>query len=188
MTPTTAATQERTTDARVPLPRGAAKDMATRADEGFFGPGSVAWKVWTFPTSALQGFFRAVTIEHLDPDLVAAVDDSGQVYKRTPTRYDRTMEYFAAVLFADAQTVTRMSDILMKVHDRSYGTNPVTGNDYEANRPSSQLWILVTAWHSILCTYEKFGPGKLSRDEENEYWEQMVTAVEESTKAFSKAC
>lgn len=67
MTPTTAATQERTTDARVPLPRGTAKDMATRADEGFFGP------------------------------------------------------------------------------------------------------------------------GKLSRDEENEYWEQMVTAVEESTKAFSKA-
>ena len=158
MTPTTAATQERTTDARVTLPRGAAKDMATRADEGFFGPGSVAWKVWTFPTSALQGFFRAVTIEHLDPDLVA-----------------------------DAQTVTRMSDILMKVHDRSYGTNPVTGNDYEDNRPSSQLWILVTAWHSILYTYEKFGPGKLSRDEENEYWEQMVAAVEESTKAFSKA-
>ena len=169
--------QERTADARVPLPKGADKDMATRADEGFFGPGSIAWKVWTFPTSALQGFFRAVTIEHLDPDLVAAVDDSGQVYKRTPTRYDRTMEYFAATLFADAQTVTRMSDILMKVHERSYGTNPVTGNEYDANRPSSQLWILVTAWHSILYTYEKFGPGKLSRDEENEYWQQMVTAA-----------
>lgn len=96
-----------------------------------------------------------MTIEHLDPDLVAAVDDSGEVYKRTPVRYDRTMEFFAAVLFADAQTVTRMSDILMKVHDRSYGKNPVTGNDYDANRSSSQLWILVTAWHSILYTYEK---------------------------------
>lgn len=131
--------QERTADARVPLPKGAQKDMASRADEGFFGPGSIAWKVWSYPTSALQGFFRAVTIEHLDPDLVSAVDDSGQVYKRTPTRYDRTMEYFAAVLFADAQSMTRMSDILMKVHDRSYGKNPVTGNDYEANKPSSQL-------------------------------------------------
>lgn len=170
--------QERTADARVPLPEGAQKDMVSRADEGFFGPGSIAWKVWSYPTSALQGFFRAVTIEHLDPDLVSAVDDSGQVYKRTPTRYDRTMEYFAAVLFADAQSMTRMSDILMKVHDRSYGKNPVTGNDYEANKPSSQLWILVTAWHSILYTYEKFGPGKLSRDEENEYWAQMRIAAE----------
>ncbi|MGO1380830.1 MAG: oxygenase MpaB family protein, partial [Corynebacterium sp.] len=158
--------------------RGGKGDVLTRADEGFFGPGSVTWKVWTFPTSALHGFFRAVTIEHLDPDLVAAVDASGQVIKRMPVRYDRTMEYFAAVTFADAQTVTRMSDILMKVHDRSYGVNPVTGNDYEANKPSSQLWILVTAWHSILYTYEKMGPGKLSRDEENEYWSQMAIAAQ----------
>jgi uncharacterized protein (DUF2236 family) len=158
--------------------RGGKGDTLVRADEGFFGPDSVAWKVWTYPASALQGFFRAVTIEHLDPDLVAAVDASGQVIKRMPVRYDRTMEYFAAVTFADAQTVTRMSDILMKVHDRSYGVNPVTGNDYEANKPSSQLWILVTAWHSILYVYEKFGPGKLSRDEENEYWAQMKIAAQ----------
>lgn len=149
-----------------------------RADEGFFGPDSVAWKVWTFPASALQGFARAVTVEHLDPDLVAAVDESGQVIQRTPLRYDRTMEYFAAVLFADAQTVTRMSDILMKVHDRSYGVNPVTGNNFEANKPSSQLWIHITAWHSILYVYEKFGPGKLSRDEENEYWAQCAISAQ----------
>lgn len=158
--------------------RGGKGEEHVRADEGFFGPDSVAWKVWTYPASALQGFFRAVTIEHLDPDLVAAVDASGQVIKRMPVRYDRTMEYFAAVTFADAQTVTRMSDILMKVHDRSYGVNPVTGNDYEANKPSSQMWILVTAWHSILYVYEKFGPGKLSRDEENEYWSQMAIAAQ----------
>ncbi|MDN6510905.1 oxygenase MpaB family protein [Corynebacterium sp. AOP36-E1-14] len=158
--------------------RGGKNDKLNRADEGFFGPGSVAWKVWGFPGSALHGFARAVTIEHLDPDLVAAVDESGQVIKRTPIRYDRTMEYFAAVLAADAQTVTRMSDILMKVHDRSYGVNPVTGNNYEANRPSSQLWIHVTAWHSILYVYEKFGPGKLSRDEENEYWAQMAISAQ----------
>jgi len=110
--------------------------------------------------------------------LVAAIDASGQVIKRMPLRYDRTMEYFAATLFADAETVTRMSDILMKVHDRSYGINPVTGNNYEANKPSSQLWILVTAWHSILYVYETFGPGKLSRDEENEYWSQMAVAAQ----------
>ncbi|MGN0095194.1 MAG: oxygenase MpaB family protein [Corynebacterium sp.] len=157
--------------------RGTKGDKLARADEGFFGPGSVAWKVWGFPGSALHGFARAVTIEHLDPDLVAAVDESGQVIKRTPIRYDRTMEYFAAILVADAQTVTRMSDILMKVHDRSYGVNPVTGNNYEANRPSSQLWIHITAWHSILYVYEKFGPGKLSRDEENEYWAQCAISA-----------
>ncbi|HIW91943.1 MAG TPA: DUF2236 domain-containing protein [Candidatus Corynebacterium avicola] len=157
--------------------RGGKDDKVVRKDEGWFGPGSIAWQVWSFPASALQGFARAVTIEHLDPDLVAAVDASGQVYKRTPVRYDRTMEYFVSWLSADSQTVIRMSDILMKVHDRSYGVNPVTGNTFEANRPSSQLWIHVTAWHSILYCYETFGPGKLSRDEENEYWQQMKIAA-----------
>ncbi|MGO2841416.1 oxygenase MpaB family protein [Corynebacterium variabile] len=157
--------------------RGGKDDTLVREDEGFFGPDSIAWKVWSFPVFALQAFARAVTLEHLDPDLVAAVDASGQVYKRTPVRYDRTMEYFAAVLTADAQTMTRMSDILMKVHDRSYGVNPVTGNNVEANNPDSQMWIHVTAWHSMLYCYEKFGPGKLSRDEENEYWAQMAISA-----------
>jgi uncharacterized protein (DUF2236 family) len=169
-------------DAAGPTPkksfrRGSKDDTLVREDEGFFGPDSVTWKVWRFPGFALQAFARAVTLEHLDPDLVAAVDASGQVYKRTPVRYDRTMEYFAAVLTADAQTMTRMSDILMKVHDRSYGVNPVTGNNFEANNPDSQMWIHVTAWHSMLYIYEKFGPGKLSLDEENEYWEQMAISA-----------
>lgn len=157
--------------------RGDSYFHVEREDEGFFGPGSIAWKVWSHPVFALQAFARAVTLEHLDPDLVAAVDASGQVYKRTPVRYDRTMEYFSAVLTADAQTMTRMSDILMKVHDRSYGVNPVTGNNFEANNPDSQMWIHVTAWHSMLYCYEKFGPGKLSRDEENEYWAQMAISA-----------
>ena len=149
-----------------------------RIDEGLFGPGSVAWKVWTFPASALQGFARAVTIEHLDPDLAAAVDETGQVIQRTPLRYDRTMEYFSAVLFADTPTVIKMSDILMKVHSRAYGTNRVTGREYDSNNPDSQLWIHMTAWHSILYVYETFGPGKLSRDEENQYWAQCAIAAE----------
>jgi uncharacterized protein (DUF2236 family) len=149
-----------------------------RIDEGLFGPGSVAWKVWTFPASALQGFARAVTIEHLDPDLTAAVDETGQVIQRTPLRYDRTMEYFSAVMFADTPTVIKMSDILMKVHSRAYGVNKVTGNEYDSNNPDSQLWIHMTAWHSILYVYEVFGPGRLSRDEENEYWRQCAIAAE----------
>ena len=181
--PSAAATESTTTatstdaSAKSAFRRGGKEDKIKRLDEGWFGPGSVAWRVWLYPTASLQGFARAVTIEHLDPDLVAAVDASGQVYQRTPIRYDRTMEYFVSWLTADSQTVIRMSDILMKVHDRSYGINPVTGNTFEANNPDSQLWIHVTAWHSILYVYEVFGPGKLTRDEENEYWQQMVTAA-----------
>ncbi len=148
-----------------------------RKDEGLFSPDSIAREVWSYPTSALLGFIRAVTIEHLDPDLTAAVDASGQVLQRPALRYDRTVQYFATVLFGDAESVIKSSDILMKVHSRAHGPNPVTGGYFDSNDPDSQLWIHMTAWHSILYVYEKFGPGKLSRADETEYWRECAVAA-----------
>ncbi|CAM5726592.1 oxygenase MpaB family protein [Mycolicibacterium aubagnense] len=85
--------------------------LTPAVDYGFFGPDSVTWRVWSYPTSLLLGFARAVTIEHLDPFLAAAVDASGQVYARTRLRYDRTMQYFALVAFGDAESVLDASEI-----------------------------------------------------------------------------
>jgi uncharacterized protein (DUF2236 family) len=150
-------------------------------DYGFFGPDSVTWKVWSYPTSFAIGFSRAVTIEELDPDLIAAVADSGGVRGRTRTRYDRTLRYFALVKFGDTRTATKASDVLVKVHAKAVGTEPLSGNTYDANDPKSQLWIHMTAWHSILYAYEKYGPGKLSPEEEAQYWEECAIAAELQT-------
>ncbi|MCD2192608.1 DUF2236 domain-containing protein [Actinomycetospora endophytica] len=157
--------------------------MGARAqqDYGFFGPDSVTWKVWGYPTSIVLGFLRAVVIEELDPHLVASVDQSGQVKQRPKLRYDRTMQYFATVKFGDAESVLRASDTLMKIHARAVGDDPVTGGRYDANDPASQLWIHLTAWHSILYTYEIFGPGRLTAAEEAQYWEECARAAEFQT-------
>ena len=151
------------------------------ADYGFFGPGSVTWKVWSYPTSVWIGFARAVTIEHLDPFLAAAVDASGQVYSRTRMRYDRTMQYFALVAFGDARSVLDAAEILVKIHSKAVGTEPITQWPFDANDPDSQLWIHLTAWHSILYSYEMFGPGKLTDAEERQYWEECARAAEFQT-------
>ena len=150
-------------------------------DYGFFGPGSVTWRVWGYPTSIVLGFLRAVVIEELDPHLVASVDQSGQVKLRPKLRYDRTMQYFATIKFGDAESVLRASDTLMKIHSRAVGDDPITGGRYDANDPASQLWIHLTAWHSILYTYEIFGPGKLTEAEEAQYWEECARAAEFQT-------
>ncbi len=151
--------------------------MHPAADYGFFGPDSVAWRVWRYPTSLLLGFMRAVVIEELDPYLVASVADSGQVRQRTPLRYDRTMQYFATVIFGDAESVLKSADVLMKIHARAVGPEPVTGNRFDANDPDSQLWIHLTAWHSILYVYEVFGPGRLSAADEARYWRECAVAA-----------
>jgi uncharacterized protein (DUF2236 family) len=71
--------------------------------------------------------------------------------------------------------------VLVKVHAKAVGDDPVTGRRYDANDPDSQLWIHMTAWHSILKCYEVYGPGKLSSAEENQYWAECAVAAELQT-------
>lgn len=149
------------------------KQYEPMADYGFLGPDSVSWKVWGHPTSYVLGFVRAVTIEHFDPNLAAAVIQSGGVKYRPATRYGRTLRYFGLQLFGGAEQTCKAADVLVKVHSKAIGHDPVTGGTYDANDGGSQLWIHVTAWHSILKCYEMFGPGKLSEDEENRFWAEM---------------
>ncbi|MFT4199710.1 oxygenase MpaB family protein [Gordonia sp. (in: high G+C Gram-positive bacteria)] len=150
-------------------------------DYGFFGPDSMSWKVWSHSTSLVLGFVRSVTIEHLDPNLTAAVVQSGGVRYRTHSRYGRTMSYFSQVSFGASRPTAKAADVLVKVHSKAIGTDPVTGGRYDANNPDSQLWIHVTAWHSILYCYEKFGGGKLTEAEENQYWAECARAAELQT-------
>lgn len=152
-----------------------------RADYGFFGPESVAWRVWRYPTSFVVGFIRAVVIEELDPFLVAAVDQSEKVYTQPRVRYDRTLAYFASVLFSDSATVIEASNRLVRVHSMAKGIEPISGKIYDANDPSQQLWIHLTAWHSILLAYERYGPGKLSPEDERRYWADCAVAAELQT-------
>lgn len=152
----------------------------TREDYGFFGPESVTWRVWTAPT-ALIGFQRAVSIEAFDPFLTAAVADQRGVYTNAKGRFDRTAGYFLTVVLADGPSAIRASRALHRFHERAVGIEPISGKPYSANDPESQLWIHLTAWHSILKCYEQFGPGKLRPDEELEYWAQCRIAAELQT-------
>jgi hypothetical protein len=69
----------------------------------------------------------------------------------------------------------------VKIHAKAVGIEPLSGNRYDANDPKSQLWIHLTAWHSILYAYERYGPGKLSPEDEAQYWEECAVAAELQT-------
>jgi uncharacterized protein (DUF2236 family) len=164
--------------ATIPFRRAA---VTPHEDHGFFGPDSVTWRVWSYPTSLTVGFQRSVVVEELDPALIAAVDQKNAVRYRPRTRYDRTLRYFAMVAFGDSRSTTKAADVLVKVHSKAIGTDPLTGNRYDANDPHSQLWIHLTAWHSILYAYEVYGPGKLSPAYEARYWEECAIGAELQT-------
>ncbi|MGH3646381.1 MAG: oxygenase MpaB family protein [Micromonosporaceae bacterium] len=151
-----------------------------REDYGFFGPDSPTWRVWTNVT-ALIGFQRAVVLEHFDPFLAAAVADAQGIYQDPRGRLDSTLAYFTIVAIGDGRAAVEASDMLMKVHARAIGIEPITGKRYSANHPESQLWIHLTGWHSVLKCYELYGPGRLSPEEERRYWADCAVAAELQT-------
>ncbi len=150
-------------------------------DYGFFGPDSVTWRVWTYPTSLTIGFQRSVVVEELDPFLLAAVEQTNKVRYQPRIRYDRTLRYFATIAFGDTRSAIKASEILVKVHAKAVGIEPISGRTFDANDPDSQLWIHLTAWHSILYAYERYGPGRLSPEDEARYWEECAVAAELQT-------
>ncbi|WP_323118975.1 oxygenase MpaB family protein [Burkholderia alba] len=156
---------------------------ARHEDYGFFGPDSPTWRIWTYPTALTIGFQRSVVVEELDPFLLAAVNARRGIYTNPKLRYDRTIRYFATVAVGDTRSAIAASELLVKVHAKAVGIEPVSGKRFDANDPDSQLWILLTGWHSVLIAYERFGPGKLSAEDEARYWEECAVAAELQTCA-----
>jgi uncharacterized protein (DUF2236 family) len=146
-------------------------------DHGIFGPGSVTWKVYRYPTSMTVGFARTALVEMFDPLVVASVAGTGSLRQRAADRYDRTLEYAGALVLGDSATAARMADALVRIHARVGGTDPVTGAAYDPNDPAGQLWIHLTQWQSVLHVYERFGPGPLSEEEERQYWAECLVAA-----------
>lgn len=151
-----------------------------REDWGLFGPDSPTWRVWSCPT-ALIAFQRSIVVETFDPFLAAAVDQQNMVRYNATARFDRTIQYFLTVACGDSRAAIEASEMLMRVHAKAVGTEPVSGLPYSANDPVSQLWIHITGWHANLICYEQFGPGPLSAADEKRYWEECAIAAELQT-------
>jgi uncharacterized protein (DUF2236 family) len=150
-------------------------------DAGWVGTESGSWRVWSYPTGMTVGFSRAVVVEELDPFLIAPVKVSSKIYQQPKVRYDRTLRYFATCMFADSRSIAKASEILTKVHARVAAPDPVSGLLSDPNNPEQQLYIHLTAWHSILYTYEVFGPGPLTPAEEEQYWAECRVAAHAQT-------
>jgi uncharacterized protein (DUF2236 family) len=128
-----------------------------------------------------MAFQRSIVVESFDPFLAAAVDQQNMVRYNAGLRFDRTIQYFLTVACGDSRAAIEASEMLMRVHAKATGTEPISGQRYSANDPTSQLWIHITGWHANLLCYERFGPGPLTPAEEKRYWEECAIAAELQT-------
>ncbi|HEV3290300.1 MAG TPA: oxygenase MpaB family protein [Streptosporangiaceae bacterium] len=146
------------------------------ADDGFFGPGSVSWRVATDLSSTVAGL-RALLLQALHPLAMAGVDQHSG-WRRDPVgRLAATSAYLATVNFGERAAAERAAARVRRVHEHVRGTDPVTGSAYQASDPALLLWVHATFVESLLVGCELFGTA-LAAAEADRYVAEMTVAAE----------
>jgi uncharacterized protein (DUF2236 family) len=146
------------------------------ADEGYFGPGSIAWQL-SGDLGGPVGGLRSLLLQALHPLAMAGVDQHSD-WRRDPVgRLAATSAYLTTITFGDRATAGRAAARVRRVHEHVRGTDPVTGRPYAASDPALLLWVHATLVDSTLVTRELFGT-PLPAGDADRYLAEMVAAAE----------
>lgn len=147
-------------------------DMAGEDDPGLFGPGSPVWRVHA-DVSMLIGGLRALLLQTLHPLAMAGVAEHSD-YRHDPWgRLHRTGRFLGMTTFGTTPAAERAIEVVHRVHERVRGVAP-DGRPYAANNPHLLLWVHVTEVDSFLRAYQRYGSGRLTDAEADEYVAQMA--------------
>jgi uncharacterized protein (DUF2236 family) len=146
------------------------------ADEGFFGPGSVAWRVSADLSSPVAGL-RALHLQALHPLAMAGVDQHSDWRQDPVGRLAATNAYLATVTFGDRGSAERVAARVRRIHEHVRGVDTVTGRAYAAGDPALLLWVHATFVDSRLAAAALFG-SPLTAPDADRYVAETVTEAE----------
>ena len=146
------------------------------ADDGLFGPASVAWRVSTDLASPVAGL-RSLLMQALHPLAMAGVDQHSG-WRRDPVgRLAATSAYLATVTFGERAVALHAAARVRRIHDHVRGTDAVTGRPYAAGDPALLLWVHAALVQSSLAAVWAFGTPLPAQDSDR-YVEEMMVAAE----------
>lgn len=145
-------------------------------DLGYFGPGSVTWKVTLGPTIAPALAATGLMFD-LNPAM-AVIGDVSDTYADPIGRARRTLEYAYSVSLGETSTAQRAAQHVNAIHDRISGTWVVTGREYQASDPQNLLWLLVPWIQTGMDAYDLYGPRKLTAAQRDQMWRENVVTAE----------
>jgi uncharacterized protein (DUF2236 family) len=145
------------------------------ADDGFFGPASVAWRVSTDLASPVAGL-RSLLMQALHPLAMAGVDQHSG-WRRDPVgRLAATSAYLATVTFGEQAVAEQAAARVRRIHKHVRGVDAVTGHRYAAGDPSLLLWVHAALVQSSLAAVWAFGTPPSAEDSDRYVMEMMVAA------------
>ena len=146
------------------------------ADDGFFGPASVTWRIGSDMSGAVGGL-RSLLMQALHPLAMAGVDQHSD-WRRDPVgRLAATTAYVTTVTYGERAVAERAAARVRKIHEHVRGTDPVTGRAYAAGDPALLLWVHAALVDSTLAAAELFGT-PLDPSDQDRYVAEMAVAAE----------
>jgi uncharacterized protein (DUF2236 family) len=143
--------------------------------EGYFGPGSVAWRVSGDLSSPVAGL-RALLIQALHPLAMAGVDQHSDWRSDPVGRLAATSAYLATVYYGERAAADRVAARVRRIHERVTGVDPETGQAYAASDPGLLLWVHAALVDSGIAGCALFGD-ELSPADADDYVEEMTAAA-----------
>jgi uncharacterized protein (DUF2236 family) len=98
--------------------------LEPRADPGFFGPGSVAWRVHGDFTTMMVGGVSALLLQMLHPAALAGVWDHSDFRRDMTGRLQSTATFLGGTTYGSTEQALALVARVRSIHDRVHGTLP----------------------------------------------------------------
>jgi uncharacterized protein (DUF2236 family) len=154
----------------------AASIPADPADDGFFGPASVTWRLHADLSAPVAGL-RSLLLQALHPLAMAGVDQHSQWRDDPAARFASTAAYVLTTTYGDRATARAAADRVRKIHEWVRGTDPVTGRPYAAGDPELLIWVHAAQVESGLTAARRYG-APFSDTEADRYVAEMTASAE----------
>jgi uncharacterized protein (DUF2236 family) len=146
------------------------------ADDGFFGPASVTWRLSGDLGGPIAGL-RSLLMQALHPLAMAGVDQHSDWRQDPVGRLAATSSYVTTVSFGERAAAQRVAAVVRRIHTRVSGVDEVTGRSYSASDPALLLWVHAALVESTLAVRALLGPPLPAQDADR-YVAEMVVAAE----------
>jgi uncharacterized protein (DUF2236 family) len=146
------------------------------ADDGYFGPGSVTWRLNGDLSAPVAGL-RSLLMQALHPLAMAGVDQHSDWRADPAGRLASTSAYLVTITYGDRAAARRAADRVRAIHQRVRGTDPVTGRPYAAADPDLLIWVHAALVNSVLAAADRYGT-PVSAAGKDRYVAEMTAAAE----------
>jgi uncharacterized protein (DUF2236 family) len=154
----------------------AASVPADPADDGYFGPASVTWRMHADLSGPVSGL-RSLLLQALHPLAMAGVDQHSQWRDDPGGRFASTSAYVLVTTYGDRSAARAVNERVRHIHEWVRGVDPVTGQPYEATDPALLIWVHAAQVDSGLAAAERYCAA-FSPAERDAYVAEMTAAAE----------